>query len=333
MQQPKDSLIHIYIMKIRFSNHMKNLLILILLVNFTACSQSKNISNLAILSTQTPVDTALVFAQGVISTEPSHESALAFNQDMTELYLNRREPDKSYKIYTMKFSNGKWSKAELASFYSNNDDGYSDYRPRLNPQGDRLYFNSDRPLDGDTISTGPHQWYLQKDDNSWGQPILLGEPSTDGIVVDVTSSENGNLYFSSNKKDGKPEEEKIYFSANQNGQYLSAKEMGAEINSSEQWTCCPFIAPDESYMIYDSPRDGGYGWVDLYISFNQNGKWTKSYNLGPTVNTEYGEGLATVSPDGKYLFFYRDLDGKGDIFWTDFATLREEIQEKIYREQ
>jgi hypothetical protein len=155
-----------------------------------------------------------------ISTEPSHESALAFNQDITELYLNRREPNKSYKIYTMKFSNGEWSKAELASFYSNSDEECSDYRPRLNLQGDRLYFNSDRPLPGDTISTGGYQWYVEKDNGDWGKPMPLQEPTTDGVVVDVSSSRNGNLYFSSNKKDGKPEEEKIYFSANHHYLFL-----------------------------------------------------------------------------------------------------------------
>ncbi len=319
-------------MKIKFIKLSEKLLALIVLVSVSACSQESKKSNLTILSNQIPVDTALVFAPGIISTALSHESAIAFNQDMTELYLSRREPNKSYKIYTMKFIDGKWSEAKLASFYSGKDEKYSDYRIRLNPQGDRLYFNSDRPLSDDTTSTGSHQWYVQKNEKSWGQPILLEEPATDGIIVDVASSKNGTLYFSSNKKDGKPEDEKIYFSTHQDGQYTTAQEMGTEINSSDQWTCCPFIAPDESYMIYDSPREGTLGWVDLYISFNKNGQWTKSYNLGPTVNTKYGEGLATVSPDEKYLFFYRDIDGKGDIYWADFAKLKKEILEKIHYE-
>jgi Tol biopolymer transport system component len=316
-------------MKTAYLSHIKYLLILFLIINLSACSQKGKMSNLTLLSKQIPVDTALVFAPGVISTELSHESAIAFNQDMTELYLSRRKPNKSYKIYTMKFIDGKWSEAELASFYSNKSEKYSDYRIRLNPQGDKLYFNSDRPLSGDTTSSGSHQWYIQKNGDNWGQPILLEEPASDGIIVDVASSKNGTLYFSLNKKDGKPEDEKIYFSTYQDGQYTTAQEMGTEINSSDQWTCCPFIAPDESYMIYDSPREGTFGWVDLYISFNKNGQWTKSYNLGPTVNSKYGEGLATVSPDEKYLFFYRDLDGKGDIYWADFAQLKEEILEKI----
>jgi len=317
-------------MKIKFLKHLKNLLILISLLNLSSCSQTNKSSNLTLLSKQIPVDTSLIFAPDVISTELSHESAIAFNQDMTELYLNRRKPKEKYKIYTMKLVDGKWSKAELASFYSNKDKEYADYRPRLNPQGDILYFNSNRPLKGETKSSGLHQWYVKRIKSDWGQPIPLKEPSTaEESIVDVSSSKSGNLYFSSNKKDGEPQDEGVYYSANLNGEYMTVERMGKEINSTGEWTCCPYIAPDESYIIYDSPRESGFGWTDLYISFNKNGNWTKSYNLGPKVNTKHGEGLATVSPDGKYLFFYRDIEGTGDIYWTDFAQLKKEILDRI----
>ncbi|WP_306012303.1 MULTISPECIES: hypothetical protein [unclassified Allomuricauda] len=319
-------------MKIKFLKLLEKLLALFFLVSVTACSQESKKSNLSILSNQIPVDTALVFGPGIISTKESHESAIAFNQDMTELYLNRRKPNGTYKIYVMNFVDGQWSKAALASFYTDKDKNYADYRPRLNPQGDILYFSSDRPLIGETKSTGGHQWYVKKSENGWGQPMPFDIPAADGVIVDVASSRNGNLYFSLNKKDGKPEDENVYYSVNKNGENSVAEEMGDDINSPGVWSCCPFIAPDESYMIYDSPRESGYGWVDLYISFKKNGRWTKSYNLGPTVNTNYGEGLATVSPDGKFLFFYRDLDGTGDIFWTDFEKLKKEIQERIAEE-
>jgi len=321
-----------YFMKIKLIKLSEKLLVLIVLLSLDACGQKSKISNLTLFSTEIPVDTALVYGPGIISTKESHESAIAFNQDMTTLYLNRRKPNDTYKIYVKNFADGQWSKAELAPFYSSKDTAYADYRPRLNPQGDILYFNSDRPLKGETKSTGGHQWYVKKTKNGWGQPMPLETPTADGVILDVASSENGNLYFSANKIDGKPEDEKLYFSVNENGENRAAVQMGDEINSPGIWSCCPFIAPDESYMIYDSPRNSGYGWVDLYISFKKNGKWTKSYNLGPKVNTNYGEGLATVSPDGKFLFFYRDLNGKGDIFWTDFAQLKEEILEKINHE-
>lgn len=306
--------------------------ILILLLTLYACNQESKKLNLTLLSNQIPVDTALLFGPGIISTEASHESAIAFNQDMTELYLNRRKPNGRYKIYMMRFVNGSWSEAKLASFYSEKDTAFADYRIRLNPQGDQLYFNSDRPLTGQSTSTGMHQWVVKRNNGEWEKPMPLESLSTEGIIVDVTSSRNGNLYFSLNAEDGEPQDEKVYYATHKDGKYMSAESMGTEINEQGEWTCCPFIAPDESYIIYDSPRESGYGWVDLYISFNFNGSWTKSYNLGPTVNTEYGEGLATISPDERFIFFYRDIDGTGDIYWADFAQLKKEILEKISHE-
>jgi|GEM_PF-702697 len=288
-----------------------------------------DISKLALLSRPIPTDTSLVFAPGIISTEDSFESPITFNSDMTELFFGRKKPKEKIKIYTMKLIDGTWSKPELASFSLNKE--YSDYRPRLNPKGDVLYFSSKRPLKVGTESTGSHhQWSVKKDESGWGQPIPVEEPFIDRPIVDLIPSENGNLYFSANKKNGKPEDEGVYYSINQDGQYTAIKRMGNEINSPDNWTCCPYIAPDESYIIYDgATRASGFGGADLYISFNKNGNWTKSYNLGPRVNTKYGEGTATVSPDGKYLFFYRSTVNNGDIYWVDFTQLKKEIIENI----
>jgi len=314
-------------MKIKNLKHIKDLLILTFLFSFSACSQESARSNLTLLSDQIPIDTALTFGPGIISTEHSHESSITFNSDMSELFFGRRKPKGKNKIYIMKLIDGKWSKPELALFSLNKE--YPDYRPRLNPKGDLLYFSSERSLKVATESSGSHQWYIKKNESGWGQPIPIEEPFVDRFIIDLTSSENGNLYFSSNEKDAKPQDEGIYYSINQDGQYTTIERMGKEINFPGNWTCCPYIAPDESYIIYDNPRASGFGGSDLYISFNKNGNWTKSYNLGPKVNTKYGEGIATVSPDGKYLFFYRSKVNNGDIYWIDFIQLKKEIRENV----
>jgi len=282
-------------MKTKKLKHIKDLLILTFLLSFSACQESGK-SNLTLLDNQIPIDTTLTFGLGIISTEHSHESSITFNSDMTELFFTRRKPKGKNEICTMKLIDGKWSKPEVALFSLNKE--YPDYRPRLNPKGDLLYFSSQRPLKVGTESSGSHQWYVKKNESGWGQPIPVEEPFVDNSITDLISSENGNLYFSLNEED----DEGIYYSINQDGQYKTIEKMGEEINSPYNWTCCPYIAPDESYIIYDSPRTSGFGGADLYISFNKNGNWTKSYNLGSKVNTKYGEGIATVSPDGKYLF-------------------------------
>ena len=47
----------------------------------------------------------------------------------------------------------------------------------------------------------------------------------------------------------------------------------------------PFIAPDESYLIFLRRSDEGFGGVDLYISFkNKHEQWTESKNMGSNIN-------------------------------------------------
>ena len=141
----------------------------------------------------------------------------------------------------------------------------------------------------------------------------------------LTSSENGNLYFTTGEKGDKPEDWVIYNSVMEDGQYTSINRMGSRINTSGKWIAHSFIAPDESYLIYDFKSDKGFGESDLYISFNNNGEWTEPYNMGPKINTDKTEMTPSVSPDGEYLFFHRGEEESGDIYWVDFSLVKENI--------
>jgi Tol biopolymer transport system component len=44
--------------------------------------------------------------------------------------------------------------------------------------------------------------------------------------------------------------------------------------------------------------------------------------LGPEINTDQCEMTASVSPDGKYLFFHRGGEDNGDIYWIDFRPTK-----------
>lgn len=95
--------------------------------------------------------------------------------------------------------------------------------------------------------------------------------------------------------------------------------MGPEINTGK-WTARPFIAPDESYLIWDSEREGGYGGSDLYISFREEGgAWGPAINMGDAVNSDKRDAYASVTPDGKYILFNRGVDLENnnvDIYWV-----------------
>ena len=83
-----------------------------------------------------------------------------------------------------------------------------------------------------------------------------------------------------------------------------------------------FIAPDESYIIFywysPTNREG----VGLYISFRrENSSWAEGKNMGPLFNapTESCTQAASLSPDGKYLFFLRRYDEA--IYWVDAKVI------------
>ncbi|WP_019670134.1 TolB family protein [Eudoraea adriatica] len=291
----------------------------------TSCQDSEK-ANLTLLGEQIPTNTALVFGQGIISTD-NFEFAITFSPEMDELYFTRRKPDEDNEIYSMQLVDGKWSIPESAFFKA--DKGW-DFEPHIDPEGKRLYFGSTRPLNDTILPSGLHQWYCKKNVSGWGKPKPLEKPFVDrSVIMYLTSSVNGNLYFTTGEKGDKPEDWVIYNSINEQGAYKSIDRMGNEINFSGKYIAHPYISPDESYIIYDGESSSGYGENDLYISFNKNGTWTKAINLGTEVNTELTEMCPSVSPDGKYLFFHRGGEDSGDIYWIDFRPIKERIENII----
>lgn len=183
--------------KMRF---IKTIIISTFLVVVIVSCKNIEKSNLTLLSNQIPTDTPLIFGEGIISTEDK-EFAITFSPEMDELYFTRRKPEETNKIYTMKLVDGKWSEPELAFFSTNK--GW-DFEPHINPKGNRLYFGSTRPLNDKVESLGMHQWYSKKMENAWSKPMPLDEPFINRFVMYLTSSENGNLYFTSREEGANP---------------------------------------------------------------------------------------------------------------------------------
>jgi hypothetical protein len=117
---------------------------------------------------------------------------------------------------------------------------------------------------------------------------------------------------------------------------------------------CPYIASDESYMLFSAYSVTGEENNDIFIVFKDKlGKWSKAINVGTTINSVYQEQFPRVSNDDKYLFFtsnrlktekrinhsyeysepltykrIKDImnepgNGKGDIYWVDAKIIKE----------
>ncbi|MCK4943042.1 MAG: PD40 domain-containing protein [Candidatus Aminicenantes bacterium] len=84
------------------------------------------------------------------------------------------------------------------------------------------------------------------------------------------------------------------------------------------------MAPDGSYLLYDSNKPGGYGEFDIYITYRKvDGTWTKPINLGDKINSKYSENRVYVSPDDKYLFYTSSRTGNLDAYWVDTKIIAE----------
>lgn len=168
--------------------------------------------------------------------------------------------------------------------------------------------------------------YKDRTPNGWSERKILGPMFNrkDWGIMRLSASAKETYVFDDYKN-----KNAIRMSIIKDGKRQEPKLMGPVVNSGKM-TAHPFIAPDESYLIWDSEREGGYGDSDLYISFRQkDGSWGSAINMGDTVNTGKWDAYATVTPDGKYIFFNRDIDGEDgdntDIYWVDakiIETLR-----------
>ena len=254
---------------------------------------------------------AKMFAPNFVSTE-SFNHTPSFTPDGKTLYFtteSRKYP--GGRIMMTRIKNGKWTDPKQA--FAKGE--YREFDSFVTRDGTTMYYCSNRPrYQGDTTKS-VDMWMVKRKGKKWGKPIHLGnEINTKHQDWFPTLSDKGTLVFSNGPR-GKS---KIYYATLKNGQYQKGIAFSDSINSPHQ-DYDPIIAPDESFLIFSSRRPGGYGSVDLYISFKKpDGTWTQAKNMGKAINTKQIEFAPTLSPDGKYLFFNRG----GDIFWVSTEVIK-----------
>ncbi|NOQ25448.1 MAG: hypothetical protein GQ564_08800 [Bacteroidales bacterium] len=263
---------------------------------------------------QTPPDrSAELFAPKIIN-HLAHSSP-TFTPDNREIYWSTvGENNETRKIFFVKFEDNKWSETRLAQFSGN----YHDDQPFISHDGEMLYFASKRPK----VKNGNQEndiWISNKIQQGWDEPKPIN--NLIGFWT-PTVTRNGTIYFLEII-----EEIPVICRAELiNGDYSEIECLNEDINKEGSRNWCPFIAPDESYLIFSSDREGGFGSGDLYISFkDKNGKWLKAINMGDSINTDKQERFPGVSPDGKYLFFTRwhSSPHYHDLYWIDTSIIND----------
>jgi Tol biopolymer transport system component len=267
-----------------------------------------------------------LFADGLINTE-ADEYGLVFAPNGRSLYFTRRiDREGREQIMTSEFENGKWTMPVVAEFSGK----YYDKEPFISPDGKKIFFASTRPHTDKNNEKNFDIFVSEKNGRGWNEPKNLGlMVNSDAYDNYPSVAGDGTIYFASRRAGGEGGLD-IYRARFVNGNYEKAENLGKAINSAAT-DADPFIAPDQSYLIFCSSRQGGFGSGDLYISFNIQGKWTEPQNLGETINHQDFDYTPFVSPDQKMFYFSR---GWGEIFQIEtsvlnFPLLKQKAREKL----
>jgi hypothetical protein len=267
-----------------------------------------------------------VFAPDLVSSNRFEHGTVTFSPDGTEAFWESsfmpNEKGYSYgRILTSRLKDGAWTPPEFASFSRNWFAG--DDVPFFHPAGEILYFDSSRPVEGEGGKSGERLWVVRRTSTGWGEPELIqGGPNTMGLHWQFSVAANGNLYFGSGDPGGEGSGD-LYVSRFLDGAYRPPENLGPIVNSPAD-ELSPFIAPDESYLIFTGmDRSDSLGGTDLYVSFRTaEGNWTAPQNLGAPVNTPGNDMCPMVSADGRFLFWNSRPEGNADNYWVDASLLR-----------
>jgi hypothetical protein len=245
-------------------------------------------------------------------------SSPAFSPDGKEVYWSvfPRTNEFSTRTQVILFSkliNEKWTSPELASFSGK----YFDGGPFFSFDGKKLYFYSLRPLNSTSNKqTEGEIWYVEKDGETWSKPHHLAIDMK-GDKLFFSFAKNNNLYFTSGhgpRGVGSGNVD-VYVTRFHKDSYSKPEKLPDIINTRKYLESDVLVSPDEKYLIFFSfERPGNFGQYDLYVSFKSADQWSKPVNLGEEVNKGYSR-FPGFSPDGRYLFFVRQISEKG-IFWV-----------------
>lgn len=249
-----------------------------------------------------PGATPTRFMPGLING-PLHSSVF-FTPDGNEAYW----ANQSGEIFAVKFENGQWSQPQKVVLSSN----LTNWRdPFISPSGDKFFFLSSGRLPNSSLPRKENVWYAERTGAGWGEPQPLSEEiNSYDLHWQVSVAANGDIFFTS-----PPFEGDIMVSKCVDGKYVKAEKLSNSINTDLTETT-PYIAPDESYIIFARLVDSQSSPL-LFISFAEGtGGWTEAVRI-----SQIWYGLCpVVSPDGKYLFF---LSSPQSVSWMSTGFIQE----------
>jgi len=247
-----------------------------------------------------------IFEEGRISNNGVFGLTLSPEADRA-LWVSSNGSRDTLFIMEAVYARDLWQKPVTASF-STNTGAWKDIDPMFSPDGKKVLFQSNRPVEGYPNRKGFDIWAVDKTETGWSEAYNLGPIiNSDSSESFASMTKSGNIYFMKNDDKGLNDSD-LYVSKWVNGAYQAPENLGLPINTAYRESN-PYISPDEDYIVYFSTDSTGFGEVDLYISFRVNNVWKSPINLGKDINSASSEFCPFVHQGQKKIYFARQDEG------------------------
>ena len=233
------------------------------------------------LGLRSPGHVPEVFAPGIISGAGyGLHGSVVFSPDMRMILWAVLPP----AVMSVSVGDGEWSDPEPMGL-----EGRGVLAPAFSPDGTRLYYQD--------------IWWVRKEEDGWGTPVSAGPAvNTDRLESQPSLAADGTLYFTGTLE-GAGLNRGIFRSGLVDGEYGPPELLGSGINS-QYIDYCPWIAADESFLLFASSRPEAEEHMFLHVSFRQeDGSWSRPENIHSALGFQEEARFPSVSPDGRFLFF------------------------------
>ncbi len=226
--------------------------------------------------------------------------------------------DKSVTMYinqcNLAIEMSRDSRSKLINAGVNINSEFDDYSPVLANEGKLLYFTSRRSLDErrdrqeSDMKWDENIFVSTAEDTGWSPAGPAGDNLTTALNEGILSvAANGQLMYIYAGYEGNGD---ILVSEYERGQWTKPVQPGNNrINSKGRETSVT-LTDDGNEMFFVSDAGKGQGGRDIYfLKRIRRNRWTRPFNLGEPVNSEYNEESVCISGDGDTIWFSSNRPG------------------------
>lgn len=187
--------------------------------------------------------------------------------------------------------------------------------PFILPDGNTLYFfftpDVNIPAEKQVTDGVTGIYMARRQNGSWTTATRIILQDQGKLALDGAEFVQGNVMWFASAREGYTGVN-LFTAEFKDGKWVNWQYVGDKL-CKEYQTGEMHITATGDEMYFHSPRDGGKGQLDIWVTRKVNGEWQPPENVD-AVNTAENEGWPFISEDGNELWFTRTYMGSPGVF-------------------